>query len=189
MNERILIVEDEAIIAEDISDVLQMEGYAICGVEATCESALHAFVELKPDLVISDIYLGTQKTGIDFVKEISEICPVPVIFITAYSNDEIIRQLSGFVNISYLTKPFTNIQLLASVKMAAMHLPFIEKFSALSHREMQIAKMLANGCSSKEVAEQLFISVETVKTHRKNIFIKLETTNVAQLISLIKRHF
>jgi CheY-like chemotaxis protein len=81
---RILIIEDEAVIAMDLSDLVTGAGHDVCAVEATASAAVAAANRERPDLVLADIQLADGSSGIDAVKEILSSFEVPVIFITAF---------------------------------------------------------------------------------------------------------
>jgi DNA-binding NarL/FixJ family response regulator len=182
---KILIIEDEIVIAEDIQNILEKEGYEIAGIAECYDEAIKLFNKNKPDIIISDIYLKDSKTGIDIVKEFLKSRAVPVIFITAYSSNEIIEILANFNSITYITKPFTDGQLIAAVKLINTKLKKNRIKVKVTHREQEIVDFIINGFSSKEIADKLFISPETVRTHRKNIFSKFNVNSATQLINTV----
>ncbi|MEA2003761.1 MAG: response regulator [archaeon] len=83
---RILIVEDEAIVAEDLELAVTNIGYNVVGRAASADAAVNKAVKLKPDIVLMDIVLRGEKNGIDASREIKEKVDIPVIFLTAYSD-------------------------------------------------------------------------------------------------------
>lgn len=184
MNTKVLIIEDEIIIAKDLQLLIEKGPYEVVGIAHTFSEAIEQFARLAPELLISDIFLHGEKSGIDAVNEILKIKNVPVIFITAYSNDDIIEKVSHLQNIFYLTKPFTSAQVLASLKIAVAKIP-VGNSTKVSKREKQIVDLLVRGKSSCEIAAVLNISVETVKTHRKHIFSKYQVNSATQLIGKI----
>jgi DNA-directed RNA polymerase specialized sigma24 family protein len=113
---RILIIEDEAVIAMDLSDLVTGAGHDVCAVEATASSAVAAAKRERPDLVLADIQLADGSSGIDAVKEILASFEVPVIFITAFPD----RLLTGerpeptFL----ITKPYSPDMVRAAVSQA-----------------------------------------------------------------------
>lgn len=184
MNTKILIIEDEAIIARDLQMMIEKGPYEVVGVVRTYEDALSHFHDKVPDLVIADIFINGDKSGIDAVNEMLKVKSVPVIFITAYSSDDIIEKVSHLQNIFYLTKPFTSAQVIATLKIAVAKIP-VGIPPKISQREKQIVDLLVRGRSSCEIAAVLNISVETVKTHRKHIFSKYQVNSATQLVSKI----
>jgi DNA-directed RNA polymerase specialized sigma24 family protein/CheY-like chemotaxis protein len=113
---RILIIEDEAVIAMDLSDLVTGAGHDVCAVEATASAAVAAAKRERPDLVLADIQLADGSSGIDAVKEILASFEVPVIFITAFPD----RLLTGerpeptFL----ITKPYSPDMVRAAVSQA-----------------------------------------------------------------------
>ena len=113
---RILIIEDEAVIAMDLSDLVTAAGHTVCAVEATASGAVEAANRELPDLVLADIQLADGSSGIDAVKEILSSFEVPVIFITAFPD----RLLTGerpeptFL----ITKPYSPDMVRAAVSQA-----------------------------------------------------------------------
>ncbi len=113
---RILIIEDETVIAMDLSDIVTGIGHEVCGVETTASGAVSAADRERPDLVLADIQLADGSSGIDAVKQILSSFDVPVIFITAFPD----RLLTGerpeptFL----ITKPYSQDMVRAAVSQA-----------------------------------------------------------------------
>lgn len=113
---RILIIEDETVIAMDLSDLVTEAGHEVCGVEATASAAVRTAKAERPDLVLADIQLADGSSGIDAVREILASFSVPVIFITAFPD----RLLTGerpeptFL----ITKPYSPDMVRAAVSQA-----------------------------------------------------------------------
>ena len=115
---RILIVEDEAIVAEDLKMAITDAGYDVVGCATTAEDAVNAAIELKPDLILMDIVLFGHKNGIDASYEIKKKRDIPIIFLTAYSDSELIGRAKNVEPYAYIVKPFQERQLFASIEMA-----------------------------------------------------------------------
>ncbi len=114
----ILIVEDEAIVSEDLRMTITNLGYEVVGRASSADEAVAKAFELKPDLILMDIVLKGSKTGIDASYEIKERMDIPIIFLTAYSDVELIDKALTAKPHAYLVKPFQPKQLLASIEMA-----------------------------------------------------------------------
>lgn len=114
----ILIVEDEAIVAEDLRMTVTDLGYTVVGRGSSADEAVTKALKLKPDLILMDIVLKGDKTGIDASCEIKERIDVPIIFLTAYSDIELIDKALTAKPHAYIVKPFQAKQLLASIEMA-----------------------------------------------------------------------
>jgi PAS domain S-box-containing protein len=117
-NKKILIVEDEVIIAEDIRMMVEKCGYDVCGMITTGESAVKEAEEIDPDLVLMDIMLGKSMNGMQAAQEINKTLNVPFIFITAYADDDTIEKSLHVDPYGYIVKPFDERELKASLELA-----------------------------------------------------------------------
>ena len=115
---RILIVEDEIIIAEDIRMMVEKCGYDVCGMITSGESAVQEAKEIDPDLVLMDIMLGKNMNGMQAAEEINKTLKVPFIFITAYADDDTIEKSLHVDPYGYIVKPFDERELKASMELA-----------------------------------------------------------------------
>ncbi|KAF5430313.1 hypothetical protein C5S42_00490, partial [Candidatus Methanomarinus sp.] len=91
-NARILIVEDEAIIAEDLKMAINNIGFNVVGHATNARVAIEKALEFEPDLIIMDIVLKGQMNGIDASYKIHEKRNIPIIFLTAYSDLDLIEK-------------------------------------------------------------------------------------------------
>jgi PAS domain S-box-containing protein len=117
---RVLIVEDEALVAEDLKMAVTGLGYEVVGHADSADDAVKKAVKLKPDVILMDIVLKGLKTGIDASHEIKAKMDLPIIFLTAYTDIELIDKAKSTEPYAYLVKPFQERQLLASIEMG-MH--------------------------------------------------------------------
>jgi len=115
---KILIVEDEAVVAENLEMVIDDGGYDVVGRADNADDAVTAASELKPDLIVMDIILRGQKNGIDASYEIKEKLDIPVIFLTAYSDFKLVDRAKSTEPYAYIVKPFQEGELFASIEMA-----------------------------------------------------------------------
>lgn len=115
---RILIVEDELIIAEDIRTTLAGLGYNVTGVALNADEAETLLAGTKPDLVMLDIRLGGARDGIDLAAVIREKYRIPFIFLTSYGDRETVERAGRMLPDGYLLKPFTDRDLFAAIEMA-----------------------------------------------------------------------
>ncbi len=114
---RILIVEDESIVAEDLTSTLTDLGYAVVGTASTADAAVAKAIETKPDVVLMDIMLRGEKNGITAAHEIQKQIDVPIIYLTAYTDPPIINGAIKTAPYAYLVKPFQGSQLMAAIEM------------------------------------------------------------------------
>lgn len=114
---RILLIEDERIIALDIQMRLERLGYDVIGVAASGEQAIQLTAESNPDLIIMDIQLAGEIDGVAAAKIICERDPVPIVFLTAYTDEDTLRRALTSEPDGYLLKPFSNQDLRDIVKL------------------------------------------------------------------------
>jgi PAS domain S-box-containing protein len=115
---RILVVEDEAVIAEDISLSLASLGYDVCAVASSGEDAIVLAEQIRPDLVVMDVVLQGQVDGIAAAKLIRERHRIPIVFLTAYSDEEMLDRARIAGPFGYLIKPFGVRELHSTIKIA-----------------------------------------------------------------------
>jgi len=114
---RVLIVEDEIILAMAMEMSLQEMGYIVSGIETTATNAINHAKNNRPDIVIMDINLN-DSSGIDAANEIWKSFNIPIVFLTSYTNDNTINQAMSCEPYGYLIKPCKDKELKATIKMA-----------------------------------------------------------------------
>lgn len=116
--ERILVVEDESILAMLIKRKLQNWGYEVVSWADTGEDAVNKAKETEPDLILMDIVLKGDMDGIEAAQQIREIMDVPIIYLTAYSNEEVLKRARITEPYGYILKPFRESEVNANIEMA-----------------------------------------------------------------------
>jgi len=114
----VLVVEDESIVSKDIQHSLKKLGYNVVGAAATGEKALELANSEKPDIVLMDIMLKGDMTGIDTAAKIKEGLSIPIIFLTAYADESTLSKAKVTQPYGYIIKPFKEIDLHTSIEMA-----------------------------------------------------------------------
>ncbi len=117
-NANILIAEDENIIAKDISKTLERLGYNVIGTCRSGNEIISKTGELKPDLVLMDIMLAGEMTGIEAAQHILSIYQIPVIYLTALADEETLNKAKITEPFGYIIKPFDKQTLNTSIEMA-----------------------------------------------------------------------
>jgi CheY-like chemotaxis protein len=115
---RVLIVEDEAVVAFHLKQELTKLGYTVAGVVTRGEEALKMIEESYPDVVLMDIHIQGKIDGIETAQRIPHYLHIPVIFLTAYSEDTTLERAGATRPYGYLIKPFLDRELHATIKMA-----------------------------------------------------------------------
>lgn len=115
---KILIVDDEVLIAEYIKDVLLSLNFKLLNLAHTKEEAFHEIKLFKPDLVLLDIRMENELDGIEIAQEINSNFKIPFIFITAHSDKEIIEKALNTMPSGYITKPIKKMDVFAAINLA-----------------------------------------------------------------------
>lgn len=114
----IFIVEDESIVAKDIQNSLIKLGYNVVGIANNGKDAIEKILELKPDLLLMDIMIKGDLTGIDVSEKIKEKLNVPIIFLTAYADEGTLAKAKITEPYGYILKPFKEVDLHSTIEMA-----------------------------------------------------------------------
>ena len=115
---RVMIVEDEAVVAMHLRQELTKLGHVVAGIATAGEQALKMIEELFPDVILMDIHIQGEMDGIETAARIPRYLHIPVIFLTAYSEDTTLKRASDTRPYGYLIKPFLDRELHATIKMA-----------------------------------------------------------------------
>lgn len=187
MNIKILIVEDDALIARDIKITLEELGYDVCSICYNSQMAFRDLYRCRPDLVLLDISIPGHKDGIAIAETLNTIHQLPFIFLTSHSDEATLERAKHTRPWGYIVKPFKDSDLKTSVEIALFnHGEMIKRLSVskevvdrrsknpLSPKEYEIFMELIEGKNNNQIARNQFVSVNTVKTHIKHIFDKLD---------------
>jgi two-component system, sensor histidine kinase and response regulator len=115
---RILIVEDEHVVARDIKYQLARIGHQVVGFTANADEAAALAESSRAELVLMDIRLNGSRDGIEAAREVRERCGLPVIFLTAYADDETLERAAHSEPLGYLIKPFEDSELRTTITLA-----------------------------------------------------------------------
>ena len=132
---KILIVEDESIIAEDISDSLISLGYRISGMVYSGEEAIEAAAKCRPDLVLMDVNLQGEIDGITAAAEIRSRFQIPVVYLTAYADENTLRRVNATKPFGYIVKPFEEKNLHTTIQLA-LHRHEYDSLTNLPNRSL-----------------------------------------------------
>jgi len=115
---KIFIVEDESIVAKDIKDSLIKLGYEVSGTANNSKDAYTKIIELNPDLILMDIMIKGDETGIDLSNKLKSSVNIPVVFLTAYADEATLSKAKLSEPYAYIIKPFKEIDLHSSIEVA-----------------------------------------------------------------------
>lgn len=115
---RAVIVEDKAVVAEDLKLCLQDFGYETLGICNNGQDAVDIVTSLAPDILLMDININGPMDGVETVRQINEAHPLPVIYLTAYSDDKTLERAKSTHPAAYLIKPFDPVDLKIAIDIA-----------------------------------------------------------------------
>jgi CheY-like chemotaxis protein len=118
--DKILVVEDDSIIAFTIQNLLKQFGYETVGRASTGEDAIEKAKELRPDLVLMDIHLKGPIDGIQAAETVYGVYNIPVIYLTAFSDEKTLERAQKTSPFGYIVKPFTDDNLRTTIRMALL---------------------------------------------------------------------
>jgi AmiR/NasT family two-component response regulator len=114
----VLIVEDEAIVAEDLSHKVTALGYHVVGVFSTGHQAISALQQSATDLVLLDIQLSGSLDGIETATKVQQVCDAAIVFTTAHSDPETVKKANVIDPFGYILKPFGDRDLAVQLALA-----------------------------------------------------------------------
>ena len=115
---RALIVEDEALIAEELIERLSRLGFSIIAAVDSAEEGIEIATRERPDLVLMDIRLRGEKDGVQAAEEIRQQVDVPIVYLTAYSDQLTVDRAKGTEHDGFILKPFHKSELQSTVEIA-----------------------------------------------------------------------
>jgi DNA-binding NarL/FixJ family response regulator len=208
MNNRtitIFLADDHTIVRQGLAKLLEGEpNFKVVGEAENGREAVVKVEKLQPDVVLMDIAMPMMN-GIEATRQIRRSCPqTKIIILSMHSHDRYISELFSLGASGYLLKSSTGTDIINAVHTALKGSTYLspsisdkviedylslkkkshqdDLYNRLSNREREVFQMIAEGRSTRKIAEILCVSPSTVKTHRSNIMEKLEMDNISQLI-------
>lgn len=199
----LLLVDDQTIFLDGIESLLErMPQVTLVGKANTGQEALRLAMELRPDVVLMDINMPNMD-GIEASKRIRKASPdTRVLILSMYGHREFVLELMDSGVGGYLLKSTGKAELAEAILTVAEGGQYIAKelralaasadqhtdregengYGVLTKREVQVVKLILQERTTQEIADQLFLSLATVETHRRNIMHKLDVRNTAGLV-------
>ena len=147
----ILVIEDEAIVAIDITQRLKRAGYNVPAVGATGEAALRALEELHPDLVLMDVLLKGEKDGIETAREIKNQFEIPVVFLTGQADESTQERVKNTGAYGFILKPIDTASLLPTIELALARHAFEVQLKESENRFRAVTDSAADAIFSMDV--------------------------------------
>jgi DNA-binding NarL/FixJ family response regulator len=198
---RLVLIEDHQALREGLELLLDREGCEVVGTAGTAGEGRALIEQLEPDVSLVDIRLG-EESGIDLTRELLDDDPARrVVLYTGSSDVELL--ISGLDSGArgYALKEGTPTELTGAIatvagggtyvdprlRSALLSRKATQRMPSLSKREREIMDLLAQGLTGEDVATQLFLSSETVKTHIRNAMTKLEAHTRVHAVAIALR--
>lgn len=197
----VALIEDDATIREGYAYLIgQAEGFTIVGTYGSIEDALKKIGNNPPDVLLLDVELPGV-SGVDALPKLKKALPdTQILILTVYEEESLIFRALGNGASGYLTKNTPANKIMEAIKevmsgggpmsahIAKMVISSFKRSdsSPLTRRETEILEQIATGKSRKRIAEELYIDLETVKSHIKNIYNKLDVHSKADAIKTAK---
>lgn len=204
---KLMICDDHAVVRSGLSMLLDgRNGIEVIGEASEGDEAIALATELKPDVVLMDLSMPHGKDGMTATSELKKLMPeVAILILTMHDDDEYLFRAIKIGASGYILKNAPHDELISAIQSVAMGDAYlyptatkrlmgeyldklrggaevITPYDSLSEREREILGWLAKGYTNKEIAENLFISVKTVESHRSNVMDKLGLKTRPELI-------
>lgn len=196
---KIIIVEDEALIAAELKSTLKILGHRVVGHAMNGDKALDLFAKEDADLILLDINIKGTLNGIDLAKVIRKKYHVPFIYITSFSDKTTLDEVKDTLPYGYIVKPFNENDLKVNIELALFKFGTEQAKRSFTkgslerklnvnftNKEYEILIGFKDGLTYKEVGERLYISVNTVKTYQKRLFQLLSVGSKYELLELVR---
>ena len=191
---RLLLVDDHKLLRQGLRRAVEEAGFDVVGEAGDGEEAVRLAVELQPDLVLMDVTMPVLD-GIEATRRMRLSAPeAKVVILTMHGEEETIAQALKAGAMAYLLKDCSTDQVAdtlhavasgdtaLSAELAQTMLAERAVATSLSTREIEVLQMFADGCSTVEVGERLYLSAKTVKNHLASIYEKLDARDRTQAV-------
>lgn len=196
---KVLVIEDEPIIAEDIYFCLTNDDFEVVGTAYKVSEALDLLKITSPDIVLLDINLNGDMDGIEIAEYINQNYHLPFVFLTSYADKATIARAKHTAPCAYIVKPFKEADLIASLEIGLFNFSRrspkiswnIEDLQKqlqenITPKEFEILQDIYEGKTNKQICERHFLSLNTIKTHVRNLYMKLDVHSRSAAVAKIR---
>ena len=201
---RLLLVDDHTLLRQGLRRAVEEAGFDVVGEAADGQEALQLAAQLRPDLVLMDVTMPVLD-GIEATRRLRHSVPeARVVILTMHGEEDMMDQALRAGAVAYLLKDCSTDQVAATLRAVAAGdtdlsadlarsllaelpgpldpVPMAAVATSLSSREVEVLQMFADGCSTVEVGQRLYISAKTVKNHLASIYEKLDARDRTQAV-------
>ena len=204
---KVVFVDDHEMVRIGVSSYLSAQpDIEVIGEADNGKKGVEMALELRPDIILMDLVMK-EMDGIEATKQIIEQWPeAKIIIVTSFLDDEKVypaleagatsymlktskaSEIADAVRVTYSGQPVLEPEVTGKMMMKMRQKNNVELHEELTEREMEVLKLIAEGKTNQEIADELFIALKTVKTHVSNILSKLQVQDRTQAVIYAFRH-
>ena len=202
MTIRLMLADDHRMLREGLSRSMREEGFDVVAEARNGAEAVQLATQVKPEVILMDVTMP-ELDGVEACRQIRDALPeARVVMLTMHADQDVLANAIRAGASGYLVKDCSTNEIASAVRMAAagdtalspqlaatmlnevrrMDQPVPEQERVVTKREEEVLQLIADGCSTPEVAEKLFISQKTVKNHLASIYQKLDARDRTQAV-------
>jgi DNA-binding NarL/FixJ family response regulator len=199
---RLMLADDHRMLREGLHRSMADQGFDVVGEARDGEEAVRLADDLQPDVILMDVTMP-EMDGVEATRQIKQDRPdVRIVMLTMHADQEVLASAIRAGASGYLVKDCSTEEIASAVRMAAsgetalspqlaasmldevrkLDQPNSEEDRIITKREEEVLQLIADGCSTPEVAERLYISQKTVKNHLASIYQKLDARDRTQAV-------
>jgi len=192
----VAIIDDHKVVADGLERIINASGEAyVCGKAYDAAGCRKLLTQQLPDVLLLDVSLP-DGNGIDLCREIKKQHPsISILMLTMYAEQTIVRHSLNAGASGYVLKSIPTEEILKGIEEVAagrtfvcdeinMILRNVDTFSELTYREREVLKYIVQELTCEQIAKKMFLSFDTIRGYRKNLYLKLDVHNTAALIKL-----